>query len=271
MRRLFLFTLAVIQKMQIFKYQGTGNDFVLIDERTISYNLTSEQIAFICARRFGIGADGFISLKNEDSYDFRMVYYNADGNEGTMCGNGGRCAVKFAHDLGIFETQTTFIAVDGEHKAELNNEGIVKLKMINANTGVQADENAFFQTGSPHVVIPVTNIKNFEVYTQGKEIRNNEYWTANGGANINFVEPIADSEIYVRTYERGVEDETYSCGTGVTAAALFSFENLGMNSPIAIKTLGGELSVTFTPVVGGYQDIYLSGPAKKVFEGEISL
>lgn len=256
--------------MQIFKYQGTGNDFVMIDERDASYHLSTEQIAFLCTRRFGVGADGLILLRNEPGYDFRMVYYNADGNEGTMCGNGGRCAVKFAHDLGIFDHKTTFMAVDGEHEAELT-DGIVKLKMIDAMVGTTADKEAFYQTGSPHVVIPVTDIANYEVYANGKAIRYNEYWKANGGANINFVEPLSENQIHVRTYERGVEDETYSCGTGVTAAALYSYEHLGLKSPIKIKTLGGELGVSFVAQDGFYSEIYLSGPAKKVFEAEIAL
>jgi diaminopimelate epimerase len=271
MRRLFF--ISFHQKeyktsmLSFFKYQGTGNDFVMIDAREVKVSLSQEEIAAICSRRFGVGADGLILLKNADGCDFRMVYYNADGREGSMCGNGGRCTVKFAADLGIFEKETSFIAVDGPHEALLI-EDKVRLKMTDTATVAEVDGNSFYNTGSPHVVIYSDNLGALDVNKEGAAIRYNEYWQAAGGSNINFVELKGSQSIAVRTYERGVEAETYSCGTGVTACALDAWQKHQMKSPIAINTLGGQLEVSFEQNTdGSFSNIWLEGPALRVFKG----
>jgi diaminopimelate epimerase len=253
-----------------YKYQGTGNDFVLIDNRTNIFDRERRDIvAQICHRRFGIGADGFILLQNKEGYDFEMVYYNADGNESTMCGNGGRCIVQFAHDLGVIGNTTRFLAVDGPHDAQVK-DGLVHLHMIDVNSVNALDEKTFFlNTGSPHYVKSVSEIEQFPIFEQGKAIRYSEAF-APGGTNVNFME-MQDNTLFVRTYERGVEDETYSCGTGVTAAAIAA-SKLGASIPVAVKTLGGNLQVSFSQSgENNYSDIYLIGPAKKVFAGQIDV
>lgn len=250
-----------------FKYQGTGNDFVMIDAREVDVNLSQKEIEAICSRRFGVGADGLILLKNEEGYDFRMVYYNADGREGSMCGNGGRCTVRFAADLGIFEKETSFIAVDGPHEAVLNGDN-VRLKMTDTAAVAERDGNSFYDTGSPHVIVYNENLDKLDVNQEGAAIRYNAYWQKAGGSNINFVKVLGKQSIGVRTYERGVEAETYSCGTGVTACALDAWQKHQMASPIAIKTKGGRLKVSFEQNPdGSFTNIWLEGPALQVFKG----
>ncbi|WP_337044392.1 diaminopimelate epimerase [Emticicia sp. 17c] len=248
-----------------YKYQGTGNDFVMIDNRNGQFPVNQPFIEHLCDRRFGIGADGLILLQNDPDYDFRMVYFNADGREGSMCGNGGRCTVRFAEDLGIFSHSTTFIAVDGEHKATASTE-VISLKMGEVHSIERHETYDFMNTGSPHYVQYVTDIKNFDVYNEGKHIRYAEEWVKRGGTNVNFVEVIDAETIYVRTYERGVEDETYSCGTGVTACALSASLRLNMQSPIKVITKGGNLQVSFNE---DFTEVYLVGPANKVFTGNL--
>ena len=257
-------------KIAFCKYQGTGNDFVLIDNRAGIFDRNRRDIvAQICHRRFGVGADGFILLENSAGYDFEMVYYNSDGNESTMCGNGGRCIVQFAFDLGVIGTSTRFLAVDGPHDAHVQ-DGLVHLHMIDVESVERNDANAFFMnTGSPHVVENVENIENYPVFEQGKKIRYSDSFKP-GGTNVNFMQMQKDT-LFVRTYERGVEDETYSCGTGVTASAI-SAALLGASVPVHVKTLGGNLQVSFTQKSAqNFTNIYLIGPAKKVFEGEIDI
>ncbi len=269
------------------KYQGTGNDFVLIDDRTETFPTHDQAlITHLCHRRFGIGADGLILLQNGPSdstpdeaspgveshrSDFRMVYFNADGAEGSMCGNGGRCIVRFAHDLGLFESKTRFVAVDGEHLAEVQADQVY-LKMSDVQSIEDRAGLTFLNTGSPHVVRFVDELNNpavLNIVTDGQLIRRDARF-APGGTNVNFAQVLGDNSVYVRTYERGVEDETYSCGTGVTAVALAAHEQLRMTSPIAIQTLGGNLRVSFTSLDhGAFTDIYLIGPAKRVFTGAI--
>ncbi|TAE13338.1 MAG: diaminopimelate epimerase [Bacteroidetes bacterium] len=255
--------------ISFFKYQGTGNDFVMIDDRSMSFPAQDRAyIARLCDRRFGVGADGLILIQHAEGYDFRMVYFNADGGEGSMCGNGGRCTVRFAQQLGIIETQTRFIAVDGEHEARIEGERIY-LKMQDVQDIEPTSEYIFLNTGSPHTVTFVRDLANFDVTTAGKAIRYNARF-AEKGTNVNFVEKVGEQTIFVRTYERGVEAETYSCGTGVTACALVSCLQQGIASPINIKTLGGDLQVSFESAgKSGFRNIYLAGPAEKVFEGTI--
>lgn len=256
---------------EFYKYQGTGNDFVMIDNRDERFPKNTELIQQLCDRRFGIGGDGLILLENETlspNTDFKMVYYNSDGNESTMCGNGGRCIVAFAHFLDLFENQCTFTAIDGLHEAELRN-GMVKLKMIDVEQISVDGDDFVLNTGSPHYVKYVESLENFNVYENGYQIRNSENYASNG-INVNFVETQNDNAIFVRTYERGVEDETYSCGTGVTAAALTFMKNKNLKS-VAIKVLGGNLKVYAEQNGSSFQNIWLEGPAAQVFKGKISL
>ena len=252
-----------MNNLKFYKYQGTGHDFIMIDNREGSFPISQEYIEHLCHRRFGIGADGLILLQNDTEYDFRMVYYNADGREGSMCGNGGRCTVRFAEDLGIFKENTKFIAVDGEHSAKANIKAIT-LKMGEVHSLERHEDFDFMNTGSPHYVAYVTNIETFDVFSVGKNIRYSPEWVARGGTNVNFVEILSDDTIYVRTYERGVEDETYSCGTGVTASVLSACMRHSMKSPINVITKGGNLQVSFNE---DFTDIHLIGPAIKVFDG----
>lgn len=259
--------------MNFHKYQGTGNDFVLIDDRDGTFPHTNQTlIAQLCHRRFGVGADGLILLRKDADYDFRMVYFNADGAEGSMCGNGGRCLVRFAHDLGLFESETRFWAVDGEHVAVVCEEEIF-LKMSDVAAIEKRNGFTFLDTGSPHVVQFVDDLESVDVVAEGRAIRYNVSFP--GGTNVNFVQVLDDHTLLVRTYERGVEDETYSCGTGVTAVALVAHQQLAMPDPVFIQTLGGNLRVSFNPLVneGGSQfsSIYLIGPANRVFAGSVTV
>ena len=263
--------------MDFFKYQGTGNDFVMIDDRARPGRATpfpadnQALIAQICHRRFGIGADGLILLQNDDEYDFRMVYFNADGAEGSMCGNGGRCIVRFAHDLGLFTDKTRFRAIDGEHLAEVQGDEIF-LKMTDVSGIEDRSGMTFLHTGSPHVVRFVTDLDDtnvVNVVADGRKVRYDDRFSP-GGTNVNYVQVMDDHSLYVRTYERGVEDETYSCGTGVTAVALVAYQQAGIPSPARIKTLGGNLRVSFNSLPNGaFDNIYLIGPAQRVFAGEM--
>lgn len=258
-------------KINFFKYQGTGNDFIIIDNRDDSVSLQNKQIEFLCNRRFGIGADGLMLLNSKPGYDFEMKYYNSDGNEGTMCGNGGRCLVKFAYDVGIRKNEYLFSAIDGDHEAEIDTDGIVSLKMTDVNE-VKMDKADFIvNTGSPHYIKQVDNVESVDVYRKGRDIRYNEEF-AQEGINVNFVELKDEDELYVRTYERGVENETYSCGTGVTAAAIAFFHNERGYNNVVVKTKGGMLSVEYDRInENEYRNIWLNGPAVMVYEGLIEL
>jgi len=253
-----------------YKYQGTGNDFVMIDNRTNSFPKENTSIInHLCNRYFGIGADGLILLEEDKDTDFKMVYFNSDGNESTMCGNGGRCLVAFAHQLGVFEKSTTFNAIDGLHHATFE-DGIVSLQMIDVDEVKVSDSHIFADTGSPHHVELVEDIANYDVFNNGKRIRNEVY--GKEGSNVNFAEQINDDSFRVRTYERGVEGETLACGTGVTAVAI-GMHKTGKTSAkhINLKVEGGELAVSFNVENGGYKNVHLIGPAKYVFTGNIEI
>lgn len=261
--------------MKFSKYQGAGNDFIMIDNREGIFDENKLGIAALCHRRFGIGADGVILLQNVPNYDFEMIYYNADGSLGSMCGNGGRCAVRFAHSLGLFEEKTTFLAVDGAHEAELKKNAI-RLKMNDVSIIEHTENYYFLDTGSPHYVEIVKDLDKYEVFSKGKAIRYNDRFCEKG-TNVNFIEKINQNALHIRTYERGVEDETLACGTGSVAAALVL--SLGENTKnafpagnyeIMVKTLGGDLSVAFHKIdENTFENIFLSGAAQKVFDGEI--
>ncbi len=256
-----------------YKYQGTGNDFILVDNRSKAYsNLSKDEIERICDRRFSIGADGLMLLNQKEGYDFEMKYYNADGNAGSMCGNGGRCIVRFAYDLGIHKELYHFLASDGEHEAEMESgSNIVNLKMRDV-PGYKEDDGYFIvDTGSPHYVKFVDDVMDLDVVKEGTAIRYSESF-AKEGINVNFVQNKEADEIIVRTYERGVEDETYSCGTGVTACALVCHHNdVGYND-VTVDTKGGRLVVKYDRSYDNkYTNIWLCGPAEKSFDGKVDV
>lgn len=258
-------------KIQFYKYQGAGNDFILVDNRQNTVNHHDPAlIAKICDRRFGVGGDGMMFLQLKQGYDFEMVYYNADGQPSSMCGNGGRCIVAFARFLGVIENETEFLAVDGPHYAKISEEGNwVSLQMINVEH-IDNDGDAYvLNTGSPHYVALATDLANVNMYQEGYAIRNNETYKTNG-INVNFVEPHGDG-YFVRTFERGVEDETYACGTGVTAVALAMAKHNNQTGHITtpIKVLGGNLNIRFDYDGKKFSNIFLEGPAEQVFKGEI--
>ena len=256
--------------LTFYKYQGTGNDFVIIDNRKGDIELSTQQVRHLCDRRFGIGADGLMLLQELPGYDFEMVYYNADGRESTMCGNGGRCLTRFAYDMGMHQEKFRFLAVDGEHEAILGEQGWIHLKIKDVD-GVDNHHGDFvLDTGSPHYIKTVSQIKEVNVFEEGQEIRyNNEF--EKEGINVNFVEQEQD-HIFVRTYERGVEDETLSCGTGVTASALVNAHNDKGFNRVEVETLGGKLAVEFDKDDDEhFKNIWLCGPATFVFKGEITI
>ncbi len=256
-------------EITFYKYQGTGNDFVMIDDRSETFDTSDlDLVAKLCDRKFGIGADGLILIRYIEGYDFEMIYFNADGSQ-SMCGNGARCAVAFSSFLGIVNEKTKFLAIDGPHEAEIS-DGSVQLLMGEVEKIEEKADDFFVNTGSPHHIRLVEKLADYPVLIEGKTIRyDNSYSPA--GTNVNFVEPISEDEIFVRTYERGVENETLSCGTGVTAAALV-FGKDKNTAEIKINTLGGKLSVKFTSGPnGGFTDIWLIGPAEQVYCGKIKI
>lgn len=258
-------------KIHFAKYQGTGNDFVMIDNRQGFFPKNNTQlIEKLCDRRFGIGADGLILLENDSETDFRMVYYNSDGNESSMCGNGGRCLVAFAKKLHVIQQEADFIATDGLHHASVLEDGTISLQMKEVDFIKKEADYVFLNTGSPHHVALVDDLKNFDVKHKGAEIRYSDLY-GKPGSNVNFVSQIADNHFALRTYERGVEDETLSCGTGATATAI-AMHALGKTQAhhIFLDVEGGKLEVSFVKEGDKYTHVFLKGPATFVFEGEIT-
>lgn len=259
-------------QLTFYKYQGTGNDFVMVDNRTEFFPKdNTELIEKLCDRRFGIGADGLILLENHSEYDFKMVYCNSDGNESSMCGNGGRCLVAFAKQMGVIENKAEFEAVDGYHYATIDTNGIVALQMKDVDTVNQHEDYTFLNTGSPHHVQLVDNLVELDIKTEGAKIRFSDLY-GKAGSNVNFVYQLANDIFAVRTYERGVEDETLSCGTGVTAVAI-AMHRTGKtnNNIINLNVEGGKLKVQFDVDNGKYTNVFLIGQATFVFEGKIDL
>ena len=256
--------------LTFYKYHGTGNDFIIIDNREGDpLHFSEEQIKHFCHRRFGIGADGFLLMVKKAGYDFEMIYYNADGKPGSMCGNGGRCMIQFAFDRGIHHYTYKFMASDGPHEGEIDHNGIVRLKMQDVMKVEEHNNYAVLDTGSPHFVKFVNDLEDVDVVSTGRDIRNSEQFRKKG-VNVNFVQNIEDDQIFVRTYERGVEDETYSCGTGVTASALLAAHNQRGFNRVSVKTIGGMLSVEFNKNDDNtFEDIWLCGTVNYVFKGEI--
>ncbi len=260
-------------KIPFYKFHGTGNDFVLIDQRKEPYlNVEdTEQIAFLCHRQFGIGADGLILLQSHDEFDFEMVYFNSDGKQGSMCGNGGRCITAFAKHLGVIDKETRFWAVDGLHLAKSGSGNWVELKMGSVSTYEKEGKSYFIHTGSPHHIDFVDNALHMDVYREGYAIRHNDKYEKEG-VNVNFV-TTRDAGIEVSTFERGVECETLSCGTGVTAAAMAFVLEKGTSGQfdVPITAKGGKLSVRFSYDGNSFEEVWLCGETKLVFQGEIEL
>tara|TARA_B100000787_G_scaffold64358_1_gene47266 strand:+ start:13324 stop:14100 length:777 start_codon:yes stop_codon:yes gene_type:complete len=256
--------------LTFYKYQGTGNDFIIIDNRSCTFPKDNNSlVASVCNRHFGIGADGLILLENDENSDFKMVYFNADGKESTMCGNGGRCIVAFAKKLQLIDKKTKFLAVDGIHQAEIEI-NIVSLQMMDVNEVKVSKNSVFTDTGSPHHIEIVEDLNHFPVIKEGRKIINNIY--GKEGCNINFVKQIDDNTFKVRTYERGVEDETLACGTGVTAVGIAMHTTKKTSSKnIKLVTMGGDLEVQFDENKGCYTNIILSGPAQFIFKGTITI
>lgn len=256
-------------QLTFFKYQGTGNDFIMIDNRQLVFDKEdTKRIAFLCDRRFGIGADGLILLEHHDTHDFKMVYFNADGNESSMCGNGGRCITAFAKFLGIINNEATFEAIDGKHRSKIQTD-MVSLQMQDVPFIEDKSSHVFLDTGSPHHVQMEQKLQDLDVKTIGRRIRQGTPYNE-AGTNVNFVKKNTTDNFSVRTYERGVEDETLSCGTGVTAVALaMNYIGETEKNVITLKTLGGELKVSFERHESGYKNIWLIGPTAQVFKGMI--
>jgi len=259
--------------LHFYKYQATGNDFIMLDHFNKDHiALSQDQIANLCHRRFGIGADGLISIHAHERYDFEMKYYNADGKLGSMCGNGGRASIMFAHKLGIIGSKTTFLAYDGQHEGHLAQD-LVHLQMGNVSKIQPWEDGFFLDTGSPHVVlISDEMLSDQAIFQKGKQVRYSTDFEPIGGTNVNWLTVNQQAlTANVATYERGVEDQTFACGTGVTASALV-FHHIKGEKLNNIRTLGGDLQVKFRCVAQGvYTDIFLIGPAKEVFQGSISL
>lgn len=253
------------------KYQGAGNDFIVIDDRMGGFDTSDEALVKrLCDRRYGIGADGLMLLQNHPDYDFRMIYYNADGREGSMCGNGGRCMVAFAQHLGLITDKAAFLAVDGKHFATINPAGNwVSLQMVDVDAIARDGEAYVLNTGSPHYVQLVEGLADFPVYEDGAAIRNSEAYRTEG-INVNFVER-EGAGYFVRTYERGVEDETFACGTGATAVAMAMAAHQGFEGDLQmpIRVRGGHLTISFRREGNVFTNVYLEGPATFVFAGKI--
>jgi len=260
--------------LHFYKFHGNGNDFVIIDNRSNNISLSKLQIDNLCNRRIGVGADGLILLDKSNDYDFKMIYYNADGNVGSMCGNGGRCVAAFANMLGIVGAKMKFEAYDGVHEAVVEAETIQSVEwdislqladVIDVNVG---NNYYFIDTGSPHYIEFVDDVAKIDIDRVGKIIRESDTFKPDG-TNVNFVE-LADDNIIVRTYERGVEEETLSCGTGVTAAAIAASLQNGKRL-ISVHTKGGLFTVKFDFYNDKYTNVWLRGPARLVFDGEINI
>ena len=257
------------QSITFFKYHGAGNDFIIIDYEQNPIELTQAQIASLCKRRYGVGADGLMYYRSSKTHDFEMVYFNSDGSESSFCGNGARCIVRFALKHKGLNSKITFSFKGDSYQAEAQGDEI-KLRM---NPVSLIDElpsgNLFLDTGSPHQIIWVNNLAELDVDTKGRSIRNA---FSEAGCNVNFVEKLEDNQFAIRTYERGVEAETHACGTGITAAAIAAhFQGKSNSNEIKLKAVGGSLIVSFEPNHTGYQNIYLQGPAVEVYTGSLSL
>lgn len=256
-------------ELNFSKYQGTGNDFVIIDNRKGEVSLSQNQVAFLCDRRFGIGADGLMLLQVKEGYDFEMVYYNSDGNVSSMCGNGGRCISAFAKQIGIEKDLYKFLAIDGEHFSKIEKNDLVNLQMTNVESVESIGNDFYLNTGSPHYVMEVNDVADIDLISRAHKVRYNSRFKEEG-TNVNFIQK-TEQGIKVRTYERGVENETLSCGTGVTACAIVSNLKNWTSNICNIESEGGSLEVSFQKGEEIIQNIWLKGAATFVFKGNISV
>jgi diaminopimelate epimerase len=258
-------------KISFSKYHGTGNDFIIVDNRALLWKPGQKEIAWLCDRHLGIGADGLMLLTERPGYDFYMTYYNSDGRESTMCGNGGRCMIVFARSLGLSGSEARFLAIDGEHTGKViqkKTDDLISLKMKDVTVDEIGADYLFINTGSPHYVVFTVKVESLDIIAEAKKIRFNDRFRKSG-TNVDFAE-IRNDTLFVRSYERGVEDETLSCGTGVTASVLaYAVKTPARRTPVDVQTRGGALSVAFQQSGNSFTDIWLSGPAEFVFKGEI--
>ncbi|MDT7833022.1 diaminopimelate epimerase [Flavobacteriaceae bacterium S356] len=256
--------------LNFYKYQGAGNDFIFLDNRNGTFpKENKELIVHLCDRHFGIGADGLILIENHSETDFKMVYFNADSSQ-TMCGNGARCAVAFAKKLGIINESANFTAYDGPHYAEVNDDGTISLEMIDVDQIDVLEDHVFTNTGTLHHIEVVNNLENYPVVELGRKIRNEVYGAE--GSNVNFIEQTNANTFLIRTYERGVEDETLACGTGVTAAAIAAHKiGKTTDTVVNLHAIGGNLQVSFDVTDGIYKNVVLTGPAQFVFQGTFNV
>ncbi len=255
-------------KLNFTKYQGTGNDFILLDDRTNDFPQNLELIRKLCDRRFGIGSDGLILIQNHSELDYKMVYFNSDGSQ-SLCGNGSRCGFAFAHSLGMTGNRATFETTDGIHEIKLEG-GKIHFQLFDVRHVRELNDHEWFiNTGSPHHIVITEDISGVDIVTEGRKIRNLPDYSSHNGTNVNFAQLLQDM-VRIRTYERGVEDETLSCGTGATAVGIMLGKR-GFKSPVTIQTAGGELSVSFEYDGKIFSNIWLAGPAEKVFEGSVTI
>ena len=259
-----------MSKIHFYKYQAAGNDFVLVDNREGKLSFSASQISTLCDRRFGIGADGLIQLKKDPKHDIRMIYNNSDGSE-SFCGNGCRAIVHFAQHLCIIKNEATFSAYDGKHTARILPNGLIRFSLQDVGAVEKKGEDFYVNTGTDHHVRFVKNLSAYPVVEEGRKIRYGDLYKP-AGTNANFVEVTDNKMVSFRIYERGVEDETYSSGSGATACALAVAAKLGYPSPITVESRGGQLTLEFeTNNKGGFHHIYLSGPVELVFETEFGV
>lgn len=255
-------------ELNFSKYQGTGNDFILIDDRSETFPTSDQLVEKLCDRRFGIGADGLILIQNHPDLDYRMVYFNSDGSQ-SLCGNGSRCGFAFAQALKIVGEEATFETTDGIHQIKMQ-DGKIHFQLFDVKRKEQLNEKEWFvDTGSPHHIVISSDVMDEDIVQKGRKIRNLPAYSRHNGTNVNFAQLLHDG-VKIRTYERGVEDETLSCGTGATAVGIMAGA-LGQESPIRIQTMGGELSISFQREGDSFTDVWLAGPAEKVFEGSVTI
>lgn len=258
-------------KIKFSKYNGAGNDFIVIDDRKNNIEINSSLIEKLCNRNFGIGGDGLILIKESKSTDFEIFHYTSDGNLGSLCGNGSRCAISFAYKNKIIGKKTRFDAFDGMHNAEIINDNLVKMEMKINSDIIENEYGIWLDTGSPHLVIEKDNTDELDVNLLGSSIRYNEYYKKEG-VNVNFIEKVSNETFKIRTYERGVENETLACGTGSTASAIcMSYLGKSESNNITMKCRGGDLKVGFVSKDNLFTNISITGPAKLVFEGQINI
>lgn len=257
-------------QLKFCKYHGTGNDFIMVYNHSNSYCFSQSDVKKMCDRRYGFGADGLIIIEKTLDADFKMIYFNSDGHVGSMCGNGGRCAVAFAKELGLIQNQCEFLAYDGLHKGLILEKGTVSIEMVDVSL-IEVQNNIWkIDTGSPHLICFRDTVSEIDVKHEGASIRNSSDYLEDG-INVNFVQ-LTKNELFIRTYERGVEDETLSCGTGAIASAIAANESGLLNSDrIKVNVLGGQLEVSFSKVGSKYSNIHLIGPTKFVFNGEVDV